>query len=44
MNAVTVKCLYIPIANVDIVSKRSFCPPDVKSIKWFDNIPLIYLI
>ncbi len=34
-------CIYRLPKNLDIVSKRSFCPQCKKKIKWFDNIPLI---
>ena len=34
-------CIYRLPKNLDIVSKRSFCPRCKKKIKWFDNIPLI---
>ena len=34
-------CIYRLPKNLDIISKRSFCPRCKKKIKWFDNIPLI---
>ena len=34
-------CIYRLPKNLDIISKRSFCPLCKNKIKWFDNIPLI---
>ena len=37
-------CIYRLPKNLDIISKRSFCPRCKKKIKWFDNIPLISIL